>query len=256
VTPVRPRWVVLGVLAAVLGGFLYGTLVEGGWRTGLAIAFYLSVGLGLAAGIFLWEQALHREYRSLAGRHGWSYREADAALPFRHAALPLFRRGDSRHAAHVLEGTAGGMPFLACTYRYTTGSGRTRRTHSHRVVEVPMPIDGPALTIAPERLRHKAWQAVGGADLDFESDGFSRRFWVKAEDRRLAYDTITPAMMEFLLERSGRWTWHWHGRSLLLVRRGRLRAREVLPALELAHAFRALLPRHRLAETPAAPSGR
>jgi len=41
---------------------------------------------------------------------------------------------------------------------------------------------------------------MGFDDIDFESEEFSRTFWVKCEDERFAYDVIHPGMMEFLLK--------------------------------------------------------
>ena len=40
----------------------------------------------------------------------------------------------------------------------------------------------------------------GFNDIDFESAEFSRKFYVKAKDRRWAYDIIHQRMIEYLLE--------------------------------------------------------
>ena len=37
-------------------------------------------------------------------------------------------------------------------------------------------------------------------DIDFESDEFSRKFYVQSSDRKFAYDVLHPRMMEFLLQ--------------------------------------------------------
>jgi hypothetical protein len=57
------------------------------------------------------------------------------------------------------------------------------------------------LFIRPEGFFDKIGEFFGGGDIDFESAEFSRRFYVKADDRRWAYDVIHQRTMEFLLNR-------------------------------------------------------
>ena len=38
------------------------------------------------------------------------------------------------------------------------------------------------------------------SDIDFESEEFSRTFWVKGSDRKYVYDVVHPRMMRFLLD--------------------------------------------------------
>ncbi len=42
-----------------------------------------------------------------------------------------------------------------------------------------------------------------GSDIDFESAKFSKRYFVRADDKQFAYEVITPQMMEFLLDYNG-----------------------------------------------------
>ena len=60
----------------------------------------------------------------------------------------------------------------------------------------------PDLLIRKEGLGDKLAGGLGFDDIDFESEEFSRTFWVKSQDKRFAFDVIHPLMMEFLLDGS------------------------------------------------------
>jgi hypothetical protein len=57
----------------------------------------------------------------------------------------------------------------------------------------------PSLSIRAEGIFDKLAGVLGFSDINFESAEFSRRFHVKCEIERFAYDVIDPRMMEFLL---------------------------------------------------------
>lgn len=225
-------------IGSLLGGGVF-LLVAGG--VGLVVAFAV---YGALHG-----KAIRDALRALAREHEWAFVESDKHdLPKRFKGFAPFNVGGGRVALNILSGAFEGMPFEAFTYRYTTSDGKHQQTHLHEVVVVPMPLHGPALRISPEHLGHKLVDALGGSDIDFESDAFSRRFWVQCEDRRFAYDALPPATLEFLLEHNGKWTWQWRGGTLVLSRQGMLRAADVMPVLRLAQGFQKRLPRHLLAE--------
>ena len=56
------------------------------------------------------------------------------------------------------------------------------------------------LFIRPESFLDKITEFVGYDDIDFESGEFSRKFYVKADDKRWAFDVIHQATMEFMLQ--------------------------------------------------------
>ena len=49
-------------------------------------------------------------------------------------AFKIFERGRSRHTALHLEGEVGGRRVRCLDYRYTTGSGKNRKTHHYSIV--------------------------------------------------------------------------------------------------------------------------
>ncbi|HEX5053513.1 MAG TPA: hypothetical protein VFZ65_17170 [Planctomycetota bacterium] len=124
-----------------------------------------------------------------------------------YAQFEIFRRGHSRVARNTLLGTLElfAQPCrVRCgdfRYKVTRSNGKSTSTSTYRFsyVIVHPPWDTPPLLIRPEGLFDKIKGAFGFDDIDFESDEFSRKFFVQSTDKRFAYDVLHPRMMEFLL---------------------------------------------------------
>jgi hypothetical protein len=117
----------------------------------------------------------------------------------------FFRRGHSQTATNHLFGVMdlAGYPIRVRMgdFRYVTGHGKNRQTHRTSFALFHLPFLGtPDLLIRKEHLGHKVLGSIGFDDIDFESEEFSRKFWVKGGDERFAYDVVHPGMMEFLLK--------------------------------------------------------
>jgi hypothetical protein len=176
----------------------------------------LFIGLIALAAVGAYFAHLHAKQRreamaALAAELGWSYSaQKDHSHDEQYANFEIFRRGHDRAAYNTLTGrrTIEGRDF-ACrmgdfTYKVTTGSGKHRRTttynFSYLILHLPFArTDIPALLIRREGMFDKLAGAFGFDDIDFESAEFSRKFHVKSQDKRFAYDVIDPRMMEFLL---------------------------------------------------------
>jgi hypothetical protein len=219
----------------------------------LPLPWAIAGGLGIAAvaivSAVLAERVVRRRaaaFAEVARQQGWTHLAGlGKEDPVVHdvAGCKPFSHGHSQRAEQRLSGNRDGVAFHILDGRYTTGSGRSSRRHAVAAVAVGMPFH-LVLTIEAETLGHKVVDALGGEDIDVESDEFSRRFWVKSRDRRTAYDVLHPRAIEFLLGLGPSWTWHWNGPFLVMSREGRLKPQDCLPLLEQALAFRALLPRH------------
>ncbi|MEZ6073991.1 MAG: hypothetical protein R3C10_27860 [Pirellulales bacterium] len=87
-------------------------------------------------------------------------------------------------------------------YQVTTHNGKTSSTHTYRfsyaIAGLPF-ANVPELLIRPEGMFDQLKGLLGFDDINFESEEFSRRFFVKSSNKRFAYDVIDPRMMEFLL---------------------------------------------------------
>lgn len=176
--------------------------------------FLLFVLLAAAFGYLSWraEQQRRTELEQLASSMGLAFEHADNdAHDEEYAQFEIFRRGHSRTAKHTMRGRIElfGKPCDICAgdfrYKVTSGSGKSRSTRtyhfSYLIVHPPWP--APALLVRPEGFFDKVKGALGFDDIDFESEEFSRRFWVQSSDKRFAYDVLHPRMMEFLLAQLG-----------------------------------------------------
>lgn len=112
--------------------------------------------------------------------------------------------GNNQYGYNIVEGRAGERPMCAFDYHYETYSrdskGR-RRTHHHYFSGVIMDTHLPLqpLFIRPEGFFDKVTEFLGFDDIDFELNEFSRKFYVKASDKKWAFDVIHQETMEFLL---------------------------------------------------------
>jgi hypothetical protein len=117
----------------------------------------------------------------------------------------FFRKGHSQKATNQLYGVMdlAGHPIQVRMgdFQYVTGHGKNRQTHRTSFAAFHLPFRGtPDLMIRKEHLGHKVMGSIGFDDIDFESEEFSRKYWVKSDNERFAYDVVHPGMMEFLLK--------------------------------------------------------
>jgi len=170
----------------------------------------LGVMAAVVIAAVMYQQAKKRReaLAALARELGLSFHPGpDAGHDDQYAHFEIFRRGRSRRAFNTLLGEVD-LVGQRChvrmgDFRYTTGSGKNRSTHTFSYLIVHLPwTHMPALLIRPEGLFDKIAGAIGFDDIDFESAEFSRRFHVKSTDKRFAYDVIHPRMMEFLMSSS------------------------------------------------------
>ena len=254
---------VLGVVAIVAGvACLFGG-VAAGFRLASAASWVLG-GVILAAGIaiLVWgivvavkaSQAIQLLRQQWIASRGWQFQAVDRDdRPARFLGFNPFGKGHTRVARDIVAGAHHGMSFEAFNYSYqethtTHGpKGQTQQrttTYPFAILAVPMPISAPNLTLEPETMGKKLFDALGGEDIDFESDDFSRKFWVRCHDRKFAYDVIHSGMMEHLMEVGNQRTWEWRGPWLLVWTKGRMGIRDLDARLWQAHGFWSRIPRH------------
>ena len=174
------------------------------------ILVFAALIIGLAIASYYQKRARQDALAKLAARHGWQYRsDNDELLEAQFGAFDCLHKGDCRYAFNVLSGsmssgTANRRAICGFDYHYetySTDSKGNRETHHHyfsaMTLSVPWPLK--PLLIRPEGFFDKVGEFFGFDDIDFESDEFSRTFFVKSPDRRWAFDVINQATMEFLL---------------------------------------------------------
>jgi len=162
--------------------------------------------------------------------------------------IDLLRSGNNRYTQNHLTGLFRDRPVTICDFHYETYShdnkGR-RRTHHHwygvAFIEIP-------LVMREIRIRREGWfdkvvAAVGFDDIDFESVEFSRRFHVKAADRKFAYDLIHARAMEFFLA-NDRYSWEMEGGVIAVYQKGRFAIPQIRPVMDTALQFIDLIPEY------------
>jgi hypothetical protein len=147
---------------------------------------------------------------------------SDGSFDERFGRFAILRQGDHRYAYNVMRGEYHGRGLCAFDYHYATHStdskGR-RTTHHHHFSAVILDSGLPLkpLLIRPEGLFDRVTEFFGYDDIDFESSEFSRAFFVKAEDKKWAFDVIQQSTMEFLLA-SPRLTLEFNDRLIIASR--------------------------------------
>ncbi|RYV51571.1 hypothetical protein [Pengzhenrongella frigida] len=161
-----------------------------------AVAFLLVPAIGVV-GLVLQRRRTHA-LAAWAALNGWEYRSSAPELTERWRGLP-FGIGSSRRATDVLSGTWQGRPATSFRYRYTDQGGEHRTTHTFHVLLLGLPAFLPTLELTPEGMGARLAKAIGGQDLQFESEDFNRAWRVTSRMPRFASDVVHPRLMERLL---------------------------------------------------------
>ena len=160
---------------------------------------------------------------SLAASWGFQWsRDDPIGIADRFSSHRSLAQGDNRYAYNVFQGERKGRRVICFDYHYATHStdskGR-RQTHHHHFSGALADLGArfPDLTVRPEGFFDKVAEFVGADDIDFESAEFSRKFHVKADDRRFAYDIFHARAMEYMLAHPVDMTFDFRGDTVLVT---------------------------------------
>jgi hypothetical protein len=211
----------------------------------IVIALFIAI---IVMGI-LAERRRRQALAAWAASKGLRFRPGkNRSIDNRFPAFKCLRSGSNRYGQYLMEGDWGGRSLLAFDYHYETYSrdskGR-RQTHHHQfscaIVGSDVPLQ--SLHIRPESFFDKITEFFGFDDIDFESAEFSRKFHVKAADRRWAFDVIHQRTMEFLLDMP-RFTIQFDCGCVLVHRSSRFSPEEFATAAEVASGILDRLPEY------------
>jgi hypothetical protein len=163
------------------------------------ILIFLAIG---AVGFFAWQEEKKRREILFAWAHQKGWRLGAAKVKGMHqdyAGLQVFQKGHSRSARNIITGEYHGRPVTLMDYRYVVGHGKNRSTHNRGVVVLKCDFPTVPMFIRRESPLDRVGEFFGADDIDFESSEFSRKFFVKSNDRKWAYDIIHTRTMEYLL---------------------------------------------------------
>jgi hypothetical protein len=189
-----------------------------------------------------------KELATWAESRGLSFSPgADRSFDDRYPEFGCLRRGHSRYAYNIMTGTRNERPLEAFDYRYVTGSGKNRTTHTFSAVIVESRLPLKPLRIRSENALDKITEFFGVDDIDFESDRFSREFHVKSPDKKWAYDVIHQRTMEFLIN-SPRFSIEMDERCVICWRNRRFGVQHFEDALAVAEGLLDRLPEYLIRE--------
>jgi len=209
--------------------------------------FGLIVVAAMIAGAIA-ERRRRSELEAFARRLGLSFTPRAWGGEGQFAGYTPFDVGRSRRSSNLIEGTHDGVRWTAFDYRYSTGSGKNRRTHHWGVVVARVGLSFPRAIIRPEGFLDSIASLAGFDDINFESEAFSRRYHVSASDRRRIYDLIDARMMEYLLSLPAA---HWQlGPGVVMhARNGRFSPQEIEQRMGMIKGFLSRIPDHVRADT-------
>ncbi|MFQ5843715.1 MAG: DUF3137 domain-containing protein [Planctomycetota bacterium] len=212
------------------------------------------LGVLVVAGLYLGARQARKRREALAAlaaRLGLRFSRDD---PYHLASrlgtlFPTLTHGDNRYAYNVAAGSHDGRPVFLFDFHHETTStdskGRRQTHHHHRsFVSVDHDVDLGRMEVRPEHFFDKMKAFFGFDDIDFESAEFSKKYYVKGEDRELAYKILHPQMIEYLLALDGLKVTANGPHALFRYGSGRMSADEIETALTDGFGFLDLIPRY------------
>jgi hypothetical protein len=218
-----------------------------------AVFIVIGVALVIVVAVLAWyfEKKRREELAAWAREHGFTFDPGKRSSPG--LAFSPFGQGHSRYSRYHMEKREeeavpgldhAGFDLFEYHYAVTTHSGKSSSTtHYHFTCAlVDTGIDLGEMTIRREHLGDKLVQAIGFDDIDFEDAEFSKRFMVKARDRKRAYAFVDRRVMDFLLE-NPRWRIETIGADLFVFMSGKPTAARMDQIYGFASGLLRCLPR-------------
>jgi hypothetical protein len=188
--------------------------------------------------------ARRKEVAAYAAERGLQFRsDKNRELDDRYREFGCLRRGHSRYGHNMFWGELSGLQVIGFDYHYVTGHGKNRKVHRFSAVITPSPIPLKPLFVRREHVFDKVTEFLGMDDIDFESAEFSRRYYVKAADKRWAYDVIHQRMMDFFLN-SPQFNVQFDRGNIIVWRGRRFNGRDIDAAIELIRGIYERLPEY------------
>lgn len=211
--------------------------------SGIGPLFVIGIAalLGLA-GYFAIKR--RREIAVWANREGLSFsHRADRSFDRRYPEFRCLHIGHSGAAYNIAFGSWNGRNLEAFDYRYVTGHGKDRSTHSFSAIILASYVPLHPLAIRPENALDKLTAFFGAEDINFESAEFSKAFHVSSPEKKWAYDVLHQRTIEFLLSKP-RYSIEFGMQHVICWRNRRFGAESRDDAIEIAEGILDRLPEY------------
>lgn len=206
-------------------------------------------------------QKREAELAAWAQERGWQFSAEDKTLLQRWPVAP-FTTGQ-RYKPSVKDVLWGPTvspqgqtrQALSFTYRFETksGSGEDRETtvYPHHVTCVFLGYSTPVLEVSPEGIGARISKALGGQDIQFESEAFNKKWRVESQDLKFAHAIINPQMMEHLMHpHFGGVSFAYAGGCILVFNNRVLETATIDPMLAICHDLIDRVPAYVLDDLP------
>jgi hypothetical protein len=167
-----------------------------------------AIAIALVAAILgrAYEKNRTSELARVAEELGFAFSASDSG-----ALLPDLQRfdlvshGRAQHISNVMSGVVEDVEIAIFDYRYTTGSGKNRKTHRRSVVSLKREGWGlPGFHLRPESVFTKIGQVFGYQDCDFPEHPEFNRLYVLRGTNQIAIRTLfTEDVLGFYESQSG-----------------------------------------------------
>lgn len=122
-------------------------------------------------------------------------------VPFQH--MSPFGQGHSHSVKNLITGAYKdfGVTIFDYQYKVTTNNGKSSSTTTYnvQVVSVALPMFLPQFTMQPENFLLAIGEKFGYREIEFESEEFNKRWFVRGQEERTIYDLLHPRAMERML---------------------------------------------------------
>ncbi|MFA4986689.1 MAG: hypothetical protein WC712_08910 [Candidatus Brocadiia bacterium] len=142
-----------------------------------------------------------RELQAYADSHGCTFSAKDTLGILKLCKdLKEFRQGSSHKVSLLVFGQRDGVRFCFFTHEFETGSGDSTTHYNHRWLLLEGALTVPShLWVRPENFVDRIAEMMGFDDIDFEFNQFNDMYFVKADDKKTAYDFFGREVMESLV---------------------------------------------------------
>ncbi|MBI1730506.1 hypothetical protein HY229_06425 [Candidatus Acetothermia bacterium] len=143
---------------------------------------------------------------SWANAHNLSFDEySESSIDETYPHFECLQKGEKRYSFNRITGKWREHDFFGFDYHYRTGSGKSTTHHYFSAVILTSPIPLKPLFIRPEGMMDKVTEFFGAEDINFESREFSQKFFVRAPDKKWAFDVIQQSTMQLMLDSRSYW---------------------------------------------------
>ncbi len=172
------------------------------------VCFLLFIGLAVATGIYgnYVSEKRRKALAEAAQLMGFDWLDKSLGIltsQLRH--FSLFNRGGQAAGYNAMRGQVASREVLVMDYKYTTGSGKNRSTHTQTVAVFPqLATRLPHFELSPENFLVKVMQALGYRDINFEEHReFSRKYLLRGPDEEQIRAAFNPDVLDYFASHPG-----------------------------------------------------